>query len=71
MAQFKFARVLFGPWLVQARLTLLFTPALYKSACRSGHLAAIAPEDGAPTGWSRELTYGEFLKQCTRIHFIL
>jgi hypothetical protein len=46
-------------------------------------LAAIAPEDGscahwgiyalqgAPAGWSQNLTISEFQNQDTRIHFIL
>jgi len=46
-------------------------PAVAKYSCRSGRLAAIAPEDGAPAGWSQNLTISEFQNQDTRIHFIL
>jgi hypothetical protein len=44
---------------------------LHKSYCRSGLLAAIAPEDGAPTRRGQDLTIGEFQNQYTRMHFIL
>ncbi len=46
-------------------------PIIAKISCRSVHLAAIAPEDGAPTGWSQDLAIGEFQNQYTRIYFIL
>jgi len=47
------------------------TQSLHKSLCRSGLLAAIAPEDSAPTGPDMNLIFGEFLNQYTKVYFIL
>jgi Mn2+/Fe2+ NRAMP family transporter len=47
------------------------TPSLQKSSCRSGLLAAIAQEGGAPAGHSQYLTGGEFQNQYTRKHSTL
>jgi hypothetical protein len=44
---------------------------LHKSSCRSGLMAAIAPQDGAPTGRGQDLTIGEFQNPYTGMHFIL
>jgi hypothetical protein len=58
-------------WREYIELWFNINPIIAKSSCRSGRLAASAPEDGAPTGWSQNLTISEFQNQDTRIHFIL